>query len=106
MKGLLQNIASVKLYCDSIETTPEKAIESRITNELLGGLKKYNDAHANFVPKRINENFENIPSEYKKLLSAAKDDQEIVAKRNEILQILEKYGSYENIEALISRSNQ
>lgn len=98
------NLESFKLYCESIETTPEKAIESRITTELLGGLKKYDEAYSNFMPKRLNEIFDEMPSDYQELLGSALQDQLLIARKKEIQTILDKYGSYENIEALISKN--
>ena len=99
------NMESFKLYCESIETTPERAIESRIVTELLGGLKKYNETHTAFVRKRLDEQFANIPAEYQKLLTSAKDDQKLLADKDELMQIIKKYGSLDNIEVL-TNSNQ
>lgn len=99
------NMESFVKYCESVETTPEKAIESRITDELLGSLKKYSTTQPDFMQKRLRDNFKSIPQVYQKLVKNAYENQMLIAQKGEINEILKKYGSLANIEALMSRKD-
>ncbi len=97
------NFDEFKAYCESIGSNALDVINQDIQENLLGNKRNYLNQRADLQEKILHDNFDNIPEKYKKIIKPTTDIAELVIRSNELKEILKKYGSLENIEALLAQ---
>lgn len=98
------NFEEFDSYCRMIGSTPYDVINQDIQQNLIGVKKNYLSQRADLQEKILHDNYDDVPNKYKNIIKPTVDLAEIVIRADEIQEIFKKYGSLDNIDALLSQN--